>query len=289
MHFLLDGDGVLWRGSELLPGAIEFLNLLRRRGISFSFISNNSGARRAKLSERFESLGIPIRENEIFNTNYASGWYFKRKHADKLILVLGHPCLSEELLSVGLKVVTPSDILGQELQQHSPLSVTPYLSSAIAFEPEIVLMGIDTGINYARLALACRLIEDGALFYATNRDYIFPAEEGYLLPGNGAFVEVVEKVTGKSAICLGKPEPYLVELIEEEKGISRAEMIIVGDRLDTDILLANRLGIRSVLVLTGISGKQLAEKKAPGFSLPKPTYTVNDLQELLQKFDALFL
>ncbi len=287
MHFLLDGDGVLWRAGELLPGVKDFLALLKEKGIGYSFISNNSSKRRSTLLKSFRALGLPFSERDIFNSNYLAGWYIEKKHKDELILVIGHPELAEEIASRGVNVVTADDLLDREIQKFAGLTVAHYLPEKLKCNPSVVLIGIDTGINYARLALACRLVQDGSLLIATNRDYAFPAEFGYFLPGSGAQVEVIEKVCGKKAITLGKPEPFLLKLIEEEKGISRAEMVIIGDRLDTDILMAVRHGIRSVLVLTGVTSANEAQKAGLAHH-PNPTFVVEDLVELTKKFNELF-
>ena len=286
MHFVIDGDGVLWRGGQLLPHAKEFLNFLKKKGISYSFVSNNSSLRRKSLAQKFAQMKLPFLEEDIFTTNYLAGWYLEKKYKDELILVAGSDELYEEVRSRGLDAVRVQKLLSPEIEKAPGLTVKHYLKEALNVSPGVVLMGIDAGMNYARLSLIIRLVQDGATFIATNRDYAYPAEEGYFLPGNGAFVEIVEGITGRDAISLGKPERYLIELIEEERGVKRSEMVVVGDRLDTDIYLANRLGIKSVLVLTGVSGNELKGERKPLLAF-SPTMIANDLGELINRFDEL--
>jgi 4-nitrophenyl phosphatase len=109
-------------------------------------------------------------------------------------------------------------------------------------------------------------------------------EEGYILPGNGAVIDLLERVTGKQALSLGKPETHLIELIERERGIPRGDMVMVGDRVETDIEAAERAGIRSVLVLTGVT-------EEPPEQWPinsQPTFVMRDLNELRERFDICF-
>lgn len=292
LHFLLDGDGVLWRGGKILPHGVEFLRFLRKRRIGYSYVSNNSSRRRATTLRWFTQAGLPFAEADIFNTNYLAGWYLARKHADDLVLVIGHSDLAEEIRSRGVSVTTPAELLPPEVLRDPGLTAEPYLADRIAHAPTVVLVGIDTTVSFAALSLACRLIEDGASFICTNRDISFPAERGYFLPGNGAVVELLEAVTQVTAQNLGKPEEHLARLIQQEKAVSREQMVMVGDRLDTDIAFAARNGMRSVLMLTGIAGEALGKKASPRSSgFPegaRPTFIVRHFPDFMERFDEMF-
>jgi HAD superfamily hydrolase (TIGR01450 family) len=183
--------------------------------------------------------------------------------------------------------VTPAELLPDETRGDPGLTAEPYLKDRLSQSPSVVLVGIDTAMTYSSLGLACRLIEDDATFIATNRDFSFPVEEGYFIPGNGAFVDLLERVTGRHPTNLGKPEPHLVELIEEEKGVSREHMVMVGDRLDTDIAFALRSGMRSVLMLTGIAGDP-ERRGIDGAAEVEPTFTVADFPDFIVRFDVMF-
>ena len=282
LHFLLDGDGVLWRGAALVPGAAEFLEFLRAQGHTYCLVTNNSALRREDTAKRVAGMGLPFKPEQIFNTNYLAACYLNKHHAGASVLVIGSDMLVEALKSHGLRPYTAKDLLPADIG--GSLTIKPFMRESLALEPDIVLVGLDTGVDYSSIALACRLLHDGAKFIATNRDYTYPLEHGYLLPGNGAWVELLEKVTGVAPVNLGKPETHLVELVEREMGVERAQMVMVGDRFETDIEMAQRAGIRSVLVLTGVTSE-----------IPKcwpedyqPTFVVRDLPELQERFERFF-
>lgn len=282
LHFLLDGDGVLWRGAALAPGAAKFLEFLRAQGHTFCLVTNNSSLRREGAANRVVGMGLPFKTEEIFNTNYLAACYLKEHHPGASVLVIGSDMLVDAVKSHGLRPHTAKDLLPADIV--GPLTIKPFLRESLALEPEIVLVGLDTGVDYSSIALACRLLQDGARFIATNRDYTYPLENGYLLPGNGAWVELLEKVTGVAPVNLGKPEAHLVELVEREMGVGRAQMVMVGDRFETDIEMAQRAGIRSVLVLTGVTSE--IPKCWPEDS--PPNFVVRDLAELQERFDSFF-
>lgn len=284
LHFLLDGDGVLWRGGKTLPGAPEFVRFLRERGHGASLVSNNSSRRRESVATRLAERGIEMSADDVFNTNYLAGRYMSDHHAGDDILVLGRDELVQELQSWSLRVHRPEDLLPPGVLDDPGLGIDPFIADKLSVNPTVVLVGIDTSVNWAKIVLACRLIEDGARLIATNRDYSFPAEGKYLLPGNGAVVAVLAGVTGADATTLGKPETHLLELIEREKGVARESMVVVGDRLETDIELAHRAGVPSVLVLTGITLEPLAHWPEN----QEPTYIARDLPELTERFDEFF-
>ena len=115
-------------------------------------------------------------------------------------------------------------------------------------------MGLDVGLSYAELCHAVTALENGADFIATNPDYTFPMQDGYLWPGNGAFVELIERVSGRRAEVIGKPSPRLLELAMRELGATPAETLVVGDRLSTDVMCGKNAGAFTCLVMTGVAG-----------------------------------
>ena len=284
LHFLLDGDGVLWRGGVTLPGAPEFVRFLRERGHGASLVSNNSSRRRETVAKRLAERGIDIGAADVFNSNYLAGRYMSEHHADDDILVLGQDELVQELRSWSLRVHTPEDLLPPDVLADPGLKVDPFAADRLEVNPTVVLVGIDTSVNWAKVVLACRLIEDGARLIATNRDFSFPAAGKYFLPGNGAVVSILEGVTGAPVTTLGKPETHLVDLVEREKGVACDSMVVIGDRLETDIELAHNAGVPSVLVLTGITPESL-DHWPPR---QQPTHVVCDLPEFTARFDEFF-
>ncbi len=282
LHFLLDGDGVLWRGSELVQGAAEFLEFLRAQGHTYCLVTNNSSYRREDAVGRIARRGLRFKLEEIYNTNYLACCYLNAHYPGASVLVIGSEMLAEGIKAQGLVPYAAEDLLPTTTV--GALTIVPFLRESIASEPDIVLVGLDTGVDYKDIALACRLLQDGAEFIATNRDYTYPLEQGYLLPGNGALVDLLERVTGRRPLNLGKPETHLVELIERELGVAREQMVMVGDRIETDIEMAKRAGIRNVLVLTGITDEMPQCWPEGG----QPTFVVRDLTELHERFGRFF-
>jgi HAD superfamily hydrolase (TIGR01450 family) len=150
---------------------------------------------------------------------------------------------------------------------------------------DIIAVGLDRTLNYEKLAIAFKAISRGALFIASNEDISFPVEDGFL-PGAGAMVAAVERSTGKKPVVLGKPNRYGVELLLRENGLKKSEALMVGDRIETDILTGKHAGVRSVLVLTGASKKadikRLRERERPDFVIE----SVAKLPELISRLES---
>ena len=254
---LLDADGVLWRGGEAIPEAPGFIRRAQEAGIRCLMITNNAGLNRDAYAAKCRRLGLGLCEADIFSTNYICGPFTARRHPGKRVLVLGSKQLVESVAAAGNNVTDAHDWLEQrglagELLSHEQLDV---IAPA---DFEVVLMGIDININYAALALAGLCCLRGARLVAANDDVTFPFEHGMTLPGNGAFVALVEAIGGVQAERLGKPEPYLLEQVTLETGVATERMLLIGDRVETDIELARRAGIPSFLVLTGVSTRETA-------------------------------
>lgn len=255
--FIFDLDGVVYRGVRPLPHAIEVLNLLHDGGRQVYFLTNNSGATRQQYAERLQAMGYPYARPEQFITSgWATALYLRRAFEEGTpLFVVGEPGLKEELASAGFTVL--------ERVEHEL--------------PAAVVVGIDRAFSYERLAQAQYAILNGARFIATNTDATYPAEDR-LLPGAGAIVAAIAAATGRKPIVIGKPNPQILQPFIERGWIQPERTLLIGDRLDTDIALANLLHIPCALVLTGISTREdLA--CAPLEQLPQ--WALNDLSELL--------
>lgn len=269
---LLDADGVLWRGSQPLPHAADFVNRAQAAGMRCVLVSNNSTKNRLAFAELCSSMGIGLAEADIFSSNYIAGPWLQRAKPGKSVLVLGASMLFE---SVRQHVETcwhaPLWLAGQGLEQFEG-SAELYRKLA-SLRPDIVLSGMDTTTDYLRHALACISIQQGAELIGTNDDLSFPVEDGWLLPGSGAQLEMLAKVCAVPPVLLGKPQLAILEQIELETGISRSKMLMIGDRPETDIAMAVNAGIPSMLVLTGVTSGSEAG------SLSLATQIVADLAE----------
>jgi len=252
---LLDLDGTVYKGKTAIPGTNETMVKLRERGYRLFFVTNAATRSRTGIVEKLESMGIEAKEDEIYCTTYAAGKYIAKNHQGKTVFCIGEKGMKEEFEKHGLKIAEDENA-------------------------EIVVVGLDRTIDYKKLSMGYRAIEKGAEFIGTNGDVVYPVEDGFL-PGAGALVAAVESCTGKKPFIIGKPGTYFAELINGEEKFEKDEMIIIGDRLDTDIQFAKNAGIKSVLVLTGVSNKEDIEKTGI-----KPDYileSMNELPELLEK------
>jgi 4-nitrophenyl phosphatase len=225
---LFDMDGVLYRGVEALPGVDELLAYLARRSVSYACITNNASRTREQYEEKLAAMGIEVPAARIVTSATATSvWLRAQAPRGTTVFAIGMDGLRQALFGDG------------------------YFAEQ-SERPQYVVVGADFEINYAKLKTACLAIRAGAAFVGTNPDTTFPSEEG-IIPGIGAFILALEAATGKKATIIGKPERALFDAALSLLGVPAAEAVVVGDRLDTDILGAARAGIPSAMVLTGVS------------------------------------
>jgi len=257
--YVFDLDGVLYRGDAPLPHASETVRELKRRGRRVYFFTNNSGKSRKDFQAKLERIGIPASTDEIMTSGYATSLYFKENnHLGKRVYVVGESGLKQELELAGMEIFKNGN------------------SGKIDF----VVAGIDREFTYEKLTKAQQAIINGAMFIATNRDVTFPVENSVVIPGGGAIVSAIETASEVKPFVIGKPWDYALEKILESAGSTSEESIMVGDRLETDILLGNRAGMVTVLVTTGVSTRYDAEHAGEEM---KPCRIIDDLIELLDE------
>lgn len=241
--FVFDLDGVVWRGREVMPHVPQTLAALKRAGHRIFFCTNNSRHRRSDYVTYLGDVGIEAAESEIMTSGYACALYLANQGArGKTAFVVGDTGLVAELTEQGVNAV-------QE-RLNGP--------------PDYVVVGLDKQFTYDKLALAQEGILGGAEYVATNVDPTFPAPGGKLMPGNGSLVSAVSAAAGREPIVTGKPQPFLLEKIIERSGCPVADCIVVGDRLDSDIQMAKRVGCPSALILTGVSTSEDLERVEAG-------------------------
>lgn len=237
---LLDVDGVLYRGNQVIPGAREFLDFLTREGIPFVYLTNNSTLSPQDYAARLRAKGFPATAEQVVGSAEATARLLTREHPDRpQVLVVGEKGLIEVLAEAGFPITSDGD------------------------QAEVVVVGLDRGLTYSKLAEATYAIRRGAPFYGTNPDRTFPTERG-LAPGGGAILAALEAATDRPPIIAGKPEAPIFHLALERLGLSPREALMVGDRVETDILGARRVGIWTALVLTGVT----REPPPPGEGAP---------------------
>ncbi len=232
-YLITDMDGVLWRGHDPLPGLVEFFQFLRQHHIQFVCATNNASTLGEKLAERLQGWGADVRPEEIVTSSSAT--------ADYLATILPAGARLYVIGMEGLRV--PLRDKGFEFAED---------------HVEAVVVGIDWNVTYNHLKRAALNIRAGAKFIGTNGDRTFPNPEG-IVPGNGALLAAIETATDVKPIVMGKPEPVLYQMSLKRMNAVPEQTLVLGDRLETDILGAVRLNLKSALVLSGVTTRaQLA-------------------------------
>jgi HAD superfamily hydrolase (TIGR01450 family) len=252
---LCDLDGVVYAGDEAIEGAVQTLLELGALGIPVAYVTNNASRSPDSVAEHLNSFGLSVAGEQVLGSA-AAGVSLLNDELDgrtARVLVVGSSHLRELVAQAGHEVVETA-----------------------AESPEAVIQGFDPSVGWQHLAQAAFAIRSGACWVATNTDLTIPRAEG-IAPGNGALVEAVSRATGTAPVAAGKPEPLLFRMADERLGGRRP--LVVGDRLDTDILGGNRAGFETALVLTGIDDSHTTQAAPAG---QQPTWVLRDLPALLQ-------
>ncbi len=222
--FLLDMDGVIYRGNELIPGADTFINGLRERGIPYLFLTNNSQRTRRDVAHKLRKLGVNATEDDVFTCAMATARFLANQTPGGTAYVIGENGLVNALHRNGY-TVADDDV-------------------------DYVVVGEGRTLNFEMVERGVRLVDKGARLIATNMDTTCPTENG-IRPGCGAIVSMIERATNRTAFSVGKPSPVMMRAAREQLGLRTAETIMVGDTMYTDILGGAQVGYRTVLVLSG--------------------------------------
>lgn len=225
---ILDMDGVLYRGNTLIERVPDFLDSLNHAGIRYTMATNNSTNTPAQYVEKLAAMGIDVPENAIVTSGVATATYLRATYPrGTRIYVVGMDALRDAVFADGFFDPAERDA-------------------------DVVVSGAHFGLRYEHLKIACLAIRNGATYVATNADRTFPSEEG-LIPGAGAIVAALSAATDVDPTVVGKPSPEMVESCLRIMETERSRSLMIGDRLDTDILAGQRAGTQSLLVLTGVS------------------------------------
>jgi 4-nitrophenyl phosphatase len=265
---IIDMDGVLWHGEQPLPGLEEFFQLLREKQLPFILATNNAGMTQDEYVAKLARMGVEVTHTEILTSSMATALYLAQHHnpAETRVFVIGAEGARRPLLEKGFTLTGLYEVN------------TPETPNAGA---DIVVCGLDKQLSWDKLATATLNIRAGAKFVGTNADVTLPTERG-ITHGNGAILAAIQAATDIAPIVVGKPEPIMYQQAIALLGVPAAETIAIGDRLNTDILGAVNAGIRSLLVLTGISTRE--ELATLDYA---PTWILEDIQELTEKLKAL--
>ncbi len=231
--YLIDMDGVLISGQNPIPGAIQFIQRLKEHKIKFLVLTNNSIFTPGDLSHRLHTMGLEIGPELIFTSAIATARFMKRQKPEGKAFVIGESGLTEAVHNAG------------------------YILTDI--NPDYVVLGETFMYNFEQITRAVRLVMQGAHFIATNPDPNGPAEGG-VVPACGAMAALIEKASGKSPFFIGKPNPFMLRTALSYLEVHSENTVMIGDRMDTDILTGIESGLETILVLSGVTRReQVAE------------------------------
>lgn len=246
--FICDMDGVIYHGNQLLPGVEEFVNWLRQNDKEYLFLTNNSSFSPRELREKMLRLGLDIGVEHFYTSALSTARFLAEQNPGGSAYVIGEAGIINALYEAGYSM---NDI-----------------------NPDYVVISETRTYNYDTLVKAINLVRGGAKLIGTNPDLTGPVEGG-IVPGTGSLVAPIELSTGKKAYFVGKPNPLMMRNAISRIGVTREETVIVGDRMDTDIVAGVEAKIDTVLVLSGVTARGEIENFAY-----RPTYTLDGVGDI---------
>ncbi len=253
---LLDMDGVIYLGDSPIEGAVETIEALRDRNKSLIFLTNNSTKTREEYVEKLSGLGITAKESEVVTSAYATARFISEKSGGESCYVIGENGLKEELRRAGLELLPRNR----------------------AEEASYVVVGMDRGLNYEKIWGGLSAILSGADFIATNPDPTYPTSEG-LAPGAGASIGAISGTSEmKPSTIVGKPHPYMLRTALRSVDSDPGSAVIIGDRISTDIEAGKRVGLKTILVLSGVTDADKASEADE-----KPDFVMDSIKKLLER------
>lgn len=247
---LIDMDGVMYRGNEMIPGADRFVQALKVEQIPFVFLTNNSQRTRRDVATKLQRMGIDVVERHVFTCAMATARFLAKQKPQGTAYVIGEGGLLTALHSNGYSIVD--------------------------HDPDYVVVGEGRTMNLEMLELAVKFIFNGAKLIATNLDPNCPTRDG-IRPGCGATVAYLETATGTKAFSVGKPSPVMMRAARKELRLASSQTVMIGDTMETDILGGVEMGYRTVLVLSG--GTQPEDLSRYTF---RPDLVVDSVADLLE-------
>lgn len=262
---IIDMDGVLWHGPKPMPGLTDFFQVLREKRLRFILATNNASLTPEQYVKKLATMGVTVSLKEILTSAMATAHYLAERTdpAATRIFVVGEEGARQPLLERGFTLTGLYEVNN---------SNNPDLNKGA----DIVVCGKDETLTWDKLATATLNIRAGAQFIGTNGDTTLPTEHG-VTHGNGAILAALQAATGVTPTIIGKPEPIIYQQALAILNAKPEETVAIGDRLETDILGAVRAGIRSLMVLTGISSEE--DLKTSAY---QPTWVMPDIQAITQ-------
>lgn len=248
--FLLDMDGTLYLGDEVFDGAVDFINTIEDTGRRYIYLTNNSSRAGIDYVTRLRRLGFPCEMENVFTSGMATAMFINSRFPDVEVYPVGTKAFMSELKSYGVRLGDSENV-------------------------KVVCVGFDTELTYEKLDKAVHYLRRGAYFVAANPDWVCPMPADEVLPDCGSICALLTAASGVKPEFIGKPNRNMVDIISEKTGIANENICCVGDRLYTDIAVAQNAGAVSVCVLSGESSLDdinAAERK--------PDYVLNDVAEI---------
>ena len=228
-HYLIDMDGVIYRGRNMVPGADRFVKRLEKLGRKFLFLTNSSDGTPADLHEKLSAMGIRVDVGCFYTSALATAAFLHAQRPKGKAFIIGERGLEQALLDVGYTITERN--------------------------PDYVVLGETKDYDFYQIATAIRLIDGGVPFIATNPDVTGPFDGG-IIPACGSFAALIEKATGRTPYFIGKPNPLIMRKALRTLGVHSTETAIIGDRMDTDIVAGIESGLETILVLSGVTHRE---------------------------------
>ncbi len=227
--FVLDMDGTVYLGNNLIDGALDFIHKVTETGRDFIFFTNNASRVPSFYKEKLARMGLDIDESKVVTAGDVTAQYLKEFYPDKRVYLNGTPLLEESFREKGINLVDE--------------------------DPDVAVQSFDTTMTYEKMDKICRFIRNGVPFVSTHMDINCPTEDGFM-PDSGAMCALITASTGVEPRYLGKPFKETVDMVLEITGYQREEVAFVGDRIYTDVATGVNNGAKGFLVLTGEADMQ---------------------------------
>ncbi|MBQ9939940.1 MAG: HAD-IIA family hydrolase [Clostridia bacterium] len=252
--FMLDMDGTLYLGDNIIKGAVEFVDRIKQKGAKVMYFTNNASKDRSLYIEKLTRLGFNADISEIVSSGDVTAAFLNTHRKGKSVYLMGTPACEKQFREAGVNLVP----IGEKC--------------------DIVVVSFDTTLTYAKVENACTQIMNGAEFLSTHPDINCPTETGFI-PDSGAMCAMVSASTGKQPRYFGKPYAETIQMVEEMTGISRDKIAMVGDRIYTDIALGKNNNFTAIMVLSGegtMEDVNMLEDRM------KPDYIFNSVDDILR-------
>ena len=253
--WLLDMDGTIYLGNEIFDGTLDFLDNITKNGGKYVFITNNSSKGIEDYLFKVRGMGIKAGKENFYTSVDASASLLKERFGNELIYAQGTKSFIDNLKQEGLNITTEYDE-----------------------NTKCVIVAFDTDLTAEKLTKTCKTLLKGLPYYATNPDWVCPTEFGYI-PDCGSMCFGIEKATGKTPIFIGKPNSLMIEEVIKKFKVDKKDVVVIGDRIYTDIASGVNAEVDTVLVLSGETTISVCNE-----SDIKPTFVIQDVKEINKIF-----